>query len=88
MKAWGDRLVKFTINTPKAVRWGPWGEEMTPYDGVAEYWFDLTADELAREIPKQMELEKDMRRFSRIILSMPVREAVQVDGLGRYGIGF
>lgn len=83
IKTWGDKLVKFTTNVSKPVPWGPWGEEMTPYDGVAEYWFDLPIEELAREMPKQTKLEQDVKRFARGILSMPVREVIQVDGLGR-----
>ncbi len=57
---------------PNPVRWGPWGDEIPTYEGVAEYWFDLTLDELAREVPRQRAFEQDRKRFTRIVLSMPV----------------
>jgi uncharacterized protein (TIGR02118 family) len=79
MQIYGDKLIKFTTNVGKPVRWGPWGEEMPPYDGVAEYWFDLSIENLAKEIREQTAIAQDAQVFTHNIFSMLVEEVIQED---------
>jgi EthD domain len=76
---WGDALTGYIANRCQPVKWGRWGEEMPPHDGVAEYYFDIPAEDLTADWAKAIEaLGDDAHAFASDIRLLRVEEIVQV----------
>jgi len=80
-KTFGDKIVKYVTNVGLPLDTRGWSRsEAPPYDGIAEFWIDMTVEELARAIRDTADvLWPDEQAFIGTYRPMLVEEIVQKD---------
>jgi EthD domain len=82
--ALGDRLSKYVTNVGLPVSWDGGPEEAPPWDGIDEFWLDMTREEVRGEFEKVMpKLISSEQAFLGTYQWMLVDEVVQKDDPNR-----
>jgi uncharacterized protein (TIGR02118 family) len=78
-KTLGSKIVKYVTNVGLPLDVRGWSkEEAPPYDGIAEFWLDVTVDELDAMIRESAHiLQPDERSFIGTYRPMLVKEVFQ-----------
>jgi uncharacterized protein (TIGR02118 family) len=80
-KCFGDKLRRYVTNVGLESNYSGWSPtEAPPYDGVSEFWFDLTFEELQQAIADTRDvLWPDERAFTGTYRLMLVEEGIAKD---------
>ena len=86
-KTFGDKILKYVTNVGLPLDTRGWSRnEAPPYDGIAEFWIDMTVEELAQAIRDTAHiLWPDDQAFIGTYRPMLVEEIVQKDIIGIKG---
>jgi uncharacterized protein (TIGR02118 family) len=81
-KTFGEKIIKYVTNVGLPLDTRGWSRnEAPPYDGVAEFWIDMTVEELGQAIRETAHiLWPDEQAFIGTYRPMLVEEIVQKDG--------